>query len=364
MPFFAKSGHRMPMPATPDLRALADRLRSLDPAGLHVVTLPDFFLDHFVPLPRWRETLPKWEGVHGRGGGNVPTPGQHFAPGGNAANTALGLARLGVRTHLVARTSAFGKAYLDHTLGRHGVDLRHVRSDGNLSVTTALEFHEDRPANVMLSDPGSVAQFGPESLDANDWTLFDAADLVLIANWSQNRLGTALVETVARAARKANTLVMLDTGDPSARAADIPELLSRLVPLPELDVFALNENELRLLAGRALRAGEEEVATARDLHERSRAQNTTDLHTARMAATFSRRGEAVVPTFRVEPLRVTGAGDSWNAGNIVGHLAGLDAAERLLLANAVAALYISGKEGIAPTLGEVVRFLESEPATN
>lgn len=68
--------------------------------------------------------------------------------------------------------------------------------------------------------------------------------------------------------------------------------------------------------------------------------------------------EAVVPTFCVEPLRVTGAGDSWNSGNILGHLAGL------ALANAVAGLYISGKDGIAPTLAEVARFLESERRQN
>lgn len=347
-----------------DLRSLADKLRALDASSLHVVTLPDFFLDHFVPLPSWRDAMPSWHGVHGRGGGNVPTPGQHFQPGGNAANTALGLARLGVRTHLVTRTSAFGKAYLEHTLALHGVDTRHVRADGQLSVTTALEFHEDvRPANVMLSDPGSVAQFGPESLDANDWTLLEAADLVLVANWSQNNLGSALVEAVAKAARKGGALCMVDTGDPSARASDLPELMRRVVTLPELDIFALNENELRQLAGRVLAEGEAEVAAARELHK-ARPHGILDLHTARFAATFSADGDAVVPTFRVEPLRITGAGDSWNAGNIVGHLAQLDAAQRLMLANAVAALYISGKEGIAPTMADVIRFLESEPRLN
>lgn len=344
----------------PDLRALAARLRELDAGSLHVVTMPDFFLDHFVPLPTWRGVLPAWEGVHGRGGGNVPTPGQHFQPGGNAANTALALARLGVRTHLVARTSPFGRTVLEHTVARHGVDLRHVRADGELSVTTALEFQEGRPVNVMLSDAGSVAHFGPETLDANDWTLLEAADLVLVTNWSQNRLGTALVDAVAKAAHRAGTLSMVDVGDPSARAADLPELLSKVVAHPELDVLALNENELRQLTGRALAEGEAEVTAARELHAR-RAHGTLDLHTARFAASFGPAGEAVVPTFRVEPLRVTGAGDSWNAGNIVGHLARLGVADRLLLANAVAALYISGKEILAPTMGEVVRFLESEP---
>lgn len=349
--------------STVDLGAFADRLREVRPEEYHVVTLPDFFLDHFVKVPAWRETLPRWEAVHGRGGGNVPTPGQHFQPGGNAANTAFGLARLGVRTHLVARTDAFGKAYLEQTLARHAidVDLRHVKADGHLSVTTAIEFQDERPSNLMLSDPGSLANFGPEEMDANDWTLVEGADLVLIANWSQNRRGTALVEAVARAARKSGTWTMADTGDPSARAADLPELKAKVLGLAELDVYALNENELRQLVGRAVSAGDDERAAARELH-RQRQGGTLDLHTARFAATYGPQGEAWVPTFRVEPLRVTGAGDSWNAGNVLGHLAGLAPAERLLLANAVAGLYVSGKEGLAPTLADVVRFVESQPA--
>ena len=344
----------------PDLSDLARRLREIDASSLHVVTLPDFFLDHFVRLPPWERTVPRWRETHARGGGNVPTPHQHFQPGGNAANTALALARLGARTHLVCRTSAFGKAYLEQTLGRAGVDMRHVKADGHLSVTTALEFQEERPANVMLSDPGSLAEFGPEALDANDWTLLEAADLVLVANWCQNARGTDLVEAVARACRKSGTTSMLDSGDPSARAGGFGELRDRLVPLPELDVYALNENELRLLTGKALREGEEEVAAARSL-QASRAHGSLDLHTARFAATFTPQGEAVVPTFRVTPVRVTGAGDSWNAGNVLGHLAGLPPEERLLLANAVAGLYVSGPEGLAPTLEDVARFLETDP---
>lgn len=346
-----------------ELRALASRLRAVEPARFHVVTLPDFFLDHFVKVGRWSDVSPQWAAVHARGGGNVPTPGQHFQPGGNAANTALALARLGVRVHLVARTSQFGQVYIENTLGRMGVDTRYVRGDGHLAVTTAIEFQEDRPANLMLSDPGSVAQYGPEELDANDWTLLDAADLVLVANWSQNRRGTSLVEAVARKAK----LSMLDTGDPSVRGADQPaavrELTTRVLPLPELGVYALNENELRQLVGRDLRGERDERAAAKELHAR-RPEGVLDLHTARFAATYGPSGEAVAPTFRVEPLRVTGAGDAWNAGDILGHLAGLAPQERLALANAVAGLYVSGKEGVAPTLADVVAFLDSGPRLN
>jgi len=345
-----------------DLGALADALRDMAPARHHVVTLPDFFLDHVVRVPPWSQSVPRWDDVHRRGGGNVPTPGQLFQPGGNAANTALALARLGVRVHFVTRTSPFGLAYMEQTLGRAGVDLRHTKADGQLAVTTALEFQEERPANVMLSDPGSVAQYGPEELTANDWTLLEAADLVLLANWSQNRRGTALVEAVAAKARRA----MLDTADPSVRGGDaVAEIRGRLLPLATLGIHAMNENELRQVAGLPMLApGADEIAAARELAQLRPAGTTLDLHTARLAATFGTMGEAVVPTFRVEPLRVTGAGDAWNAGDVLGHLAGLTPAQRLALANAVAGLYVSGKEATAPTLEEVVSFLDGRPKLN
>lgn len=349
--------------ATPDLAAFAERLRRVRPGDYHVVTLPDFYLDHFVKVGPWRETVAAWSGVHDRGGGNVPTPAQHLQPGGNAANAALALARLGVRTHLVTRTSDFGKAWLDATLARHGVDLKHAKGGGRLSITTAIEFEGERPANLMLSDPGSVAEYGPEALDANDWTLVEAADLVLVANWSQNRRGTALVDAVARAARKAGTLTMVDAADPSHRRQDLPELKEKVLGLAELDVFALNENELRLLAGRALAEGDEERRAARALHA-LRPEGVLDLHTARFAATWGAWGEAWVPTFRVRPRRVTGAGDAWNAGDVLGHLAGLPPEDRLLLANAVAALSIAedAPDALPPTLADVLRFVESGPS--
>jgi sugar/nucleoside kinase (ribokinase family) len=54
---------------------------------------------------------------------------------------------------------------------------------------------------------------------------------------------------------------------------------------------------------------------------------------------------------------VTGAGDSWNAGNIVGELSGLPHIERLLLANATAAYYIQDEAGKHATRQNIVDFL-------
>ncbi|HVL49453.1 MAG TPA: carbohydrate kinase family protein [Candidatus Thermoplasmatota archaeon] len=344
-----------------DLPALARKLREADPGRLHVVALPDFFVDHFVTLPRHADIMPEIGRVHGQGGGNLPGFPQRLSTGGNAANTALALARLGVKSHLITRTSPFGATVLSETLGRAGVDLARVKPTGDLAVTTALEFDVPGAArrNVMLNWPGSVATFGVDDLDQNDWTLIEASDLVLVANWTLTREGgTELAQEVFRVARKAGTRTAIDTGDPSPRAAEIPTLVGDLLRSKDVDVLGVNENELRHFTG-AVEAGVDEArAFAGTL------SGTLDYHTSSVTASFGRAGEAVVPTFDVHCRRVTGAGDAWNAGNLTGHLLGLAPAERLVLANAVAGLYVSGMSGDHPTLEEVARFLESGPRTS
>lgn len=337
--------------------ALAERLRSIEAGSFHVVALPDFFLDHFIALPAIDRVLPELSRVHAQAGGNLPGHAQRMAPGGNAANSALALARLGVKSHLITKTSPFGALYLRETLGRAGVDLARVKPTGDLAMTAALEFETDAgtPRNVMLNWPGSAASFTPDDLDGNDWTLIEASDLVLVANWTLNRHGgTALAREVFRVARKSGTLTAFDTGDPSSRPNDIAEAVDRLVRSKDLDFVGVNENELRHYAGRD--AGVDEArAFSRTLSA------TLDYHTASVTASFGTKGEAVVPTFDVPCLRVTGAGDAWNAGNLLGHLAALEPGERLTLANAVAALYISSPTAEHPTLADVVRFLASSP---
>lgn len=331
----------------------ADALADARLADLHVATLPDFFLDHFVAAPPWDEATRLMQAVHARGGGNVPGWPQRMHPGGNATNTALALARLGVRAHLVARTSAFGLGFLRDTVGAQGVDLKHVRADGELAITTAIEYGATR-TNVMLSWPGSVAEMRIEHLDDNHLTLLEGSDAVLVANWTANLLGTAFVEAVLKASSRGSALVYLDTGDPSARLAEVPDLKRRVFGSPDLDVLAINENELRLYSG---------VADVEEGAARLRAEvaGTLDLHTAARSFSWSKAGRGEAPSLAVAPRRMTGAGDAWNAGNLVGHVLGLAPDERLAVANAVAGLYVSGEDGLPPRLPDVLDALRGGP---
>ena len=66
-----------------------------------------------------------------------------------------------------------------------------------------------------------------------------------------------------------------------------------------------------------------------------------------------------IPTFNVEPIRLTGAGDAWNSGDILAELLHLPDAQRLMLANAVAAYYISHPAGAHASREKLAEFLQS-----
>ena len=83
------------------------------------------------------------------------------------------------------------------------------------------------------------------------------------------------------------------------------------------------------------------------------------VHNANYSQTFLGEFKTVkVPSFNIKPLRLTGAGDSWNSGYIYGELIGLVEEEKLFLANAVAGYYISSKDASHPTVKEIIQFIK------
>ena len=82
-----------------------------------------------------------------------------------------------------------------------------------------------------------------------------------------------------------------------------------------------------------------------------------DLHTTAFSASLSKGREVIMPTFKIQTLRATGAGDAWNAGNIFADANGLSDGCRLVLANAVSACYLSDANGKHPTLGKLSKFV-------
>lgn len=342
----------------PDAAGLADALADAADRvpGLRATVMPDVNLDHLVPLPSLESFQADVQAVHARGGGNRVAAGHRIRVGGNAANLAHALARLGVTTSLVARCDRLGEALLRQTFEGLPVDLDALERSDRTASTVALEFPG---ANVMLSDPGPHGDVRPEDLSEAAWRHVEEADAVAVTNWSQTRHGTQLLEAVLPRAKRAGAVTFLDTGDPSARRGDAGALLSSPA-LKSLDAWGMNGVEAAFfgdLAGALPGAEPETCARAlRDGHGFD-----VDLHTGAQAVRLTEAGAVRVPSFTVPVLHCTGAGDAWNAGDLLGRLLGLEPEQGLALAHAVAALTVSSETGRPPDLATVLSFLRAPP---
>lgn len=331
-----------------------------------VVLMPDFFLDHFVTYKGSLKALfAGLSQIACQGGGNIPNTSQGIFRGGNAANTASALGNLDIRPHLLLRTSPLGLSILKLFVGEK-VDLSHVKTDGEMAFTVALEFdYHGKRVNVMMGDAGSVGNFGFDSLNDGDLSLIKKADVVCVFNWNLNRRGTELAGKVFEFVKKEGRgITFFDSGDPTPRKDEIGGLVENVLMRKLVDVFSLNENESvwyasyfeRKVLNERKKFGAMKLAMECSRILRDELKTRIDLHTSNYTATFNDK-ETIVPTFSVPVIRVTGAGDAWNAADIYGNVLGLDAEQRLFFANAVAAYYISNPRGEHATKADAINIL-------
>ena len=342
-----------------------------EPREIKAVVMPDFFLDRFVNLTcKPSQFSSMIETTAERKGGSIDGIVQTDFRGGNAINTAIALASLGVEVAPLVCTNKFGLEQLRFHLRQRNVTLSYVKQKPRASLTTALEFkNENGKANIMLRDVGSLASFGPDDLTTDDFRLIQEADYVCLFNWAGTKThGTKLAATVFNGVKsKGKGKTYFDTADPTPNIEGVPELIEKVLKTTHVDILSLNENEVITFAGcfernhlaknRKTNLSDFALESARILVKHFPAR--IDLHTTDFSATVNRKKEVVVPAFNIKPLRATGAGDAWNAGNIFADANTLSDECRLLFANAVSACYLSDKEGLHPTRKRLIRFFKN-----
>jgi len=347
-------------------------LKRVKPRTFRVVVMPDFFIDRLITYPgeveQFSHTIAE---IAGRLGGNIHDVKQTELRGGNAANTAAALATLGAKVFPIIKTGQLGLHLLKFHLEPLGVDLSHVKADGETALTTALELnYQEEKVNVMMGDLGSLPNFGPKDLLEEDFQLLRGADYVCVFNWaSLRRWGTKLAEDVFNYVKnngKAKTYY--DTGDPSPNKNHIPKLMKKVLLKKNLDIFGVNENEAFIYASQLnpeVKSLQKKLAH-HDLAKKcaqilaKHISARVDLHTSAFAGSFTKDNEVIVPAFHVSALRSTGAGDAWNAGNIFGDALGLPDSCRLTLANAVAVYYVSSPTAEHPAMRKLIEFCSKQ----
>jgi hypothetical protein len=219
----------------------------------------------------------------------------------------------------------------------------------------------------MLSDVGDVADFDLRKLNDGDILALQRSDCIALVNWSANMRGNSLAERVFSVNGRDARLNFLDP-------ADISGAENRIRPLKKfidgglIDVISLNENETRILT---------RVLSVRKLPRRYRAEDVlrasanlynvfqaaVDIHTPTGSASTHDGQQAWSPAPGFVGGFVTGAGDVWDAGDIIGHLLRFNVDDRLRFANASAYLYLSSGRFRPPNLREIMRFLAKRSKT-
>ena len=287
----------------------------------------------------------------------LPAPGETLlgegfatSPGGKGANQAVAAARLGGRSRLIGRIGAdtFGQA-LRKNLTAEGVDCRDLIETDGAPTGVAIIIVDARGENSIVVAGGANLLVTPDDVFGRD-EAFAQADVVVL----QLELALPTVRAAVDLAKRHGCKIVLDPAPASGR---LPEALF------EVDVISPNVTEAEILTGS--RTGEERADKniALDLIARGAAAAVLKLG-PRGAMVVTAEGQmARIPTYAVEVVDTTAAGDAFTAALAMGVAEGRDAIEAAKFANAAGALACTkfGAQSAMPTLGEVRILMEDQP---
>lgn len=270
--------------------------------------------------------------------------GEH--PGGSAANTAVGLSRLGIPATLLCCIGGDDRGQR----GMEALEREGVATSGILTSPTGLESAyvvgvvDERGERQLYTYAGASDEIRPEHLTPEH--------LEGITHVHICTLGPEFVERALTLAGNAGHRIMLSL-DPGTLglASGRGDRLRAL--LPQVDLLFVNSVELNLLAG---------VANPEALA--SRVDDLPPRVAVKLGAEgcmLFRRGAPTVsaPAFAVDTVDTTGAGDAFAVGYLAGWIWGLSDQDLAVLSNAVAALSTRAygcRDGL-PSLSQVRAFL-------
>jgi fructokinase len=282
------------------------------------------------------------------------------APGGAPANVAVAVARLGHKSAFLGQVGddPFGH-YLAGVLSAEGVDVRGLRF--STEARTMLAFVSlaagGERSFVFYRHPSADMLIRPEDVAVevmNDKRIFHFGSISLISEPNRS--------AVLYAAQYARQHGLLISYDPNLRMSLWPDAQSAragmMTGLNFAHVVKVSDDELEFLTG------------GHDVSQlwREEMQIIVVTHGADGATVYTRIGSHHVPSYKVDPVDTTGAGDGFVAGMLVGILEHPDTyltkmPEILCLANAVGALTTTQKGAIPalPTRKVVDAFATCPP---
>ena len=279
-------------------------------------------IDHVYRLPHFPTA-----------GETLSTSAYAVGLGGKGANQAIAAAKAGAAVHFVGAVGEDGE-WAREALRKYGVGVDRVL----ISIAAnghAIIFVEPSGENRIVIHGGANQSFSNEDIE-------DALNSAQSGDWWLAQNETNLVaESMAMARRRGLRTAYAAAPFSAEAAAEV---------LPHVDALFVNEGEDQALSAHLADAPEPPL-------------KVTTL--GARGAIISKRGEPqiTVPSYKVEPVDTTGAGDTFTGAFLASLDTGLDLAEAGRIASAAAALCVTraGAADSSPTRAEIEAFLSETP---
>ena len=284
----------------------------------------------------------------------IPQPGEtiigkgfHTAPGGKGANQAVAAAHLGAQVSIIGRVGddAFANSLLEN-LASAGVDHKFVTRDQENATGVALIVVDDNGENSIVVASGANMHLTPADVESAEEAIA-AADVLLL----QLEVPLETVTRAAELARAHQVTVVLNPAPARALPTELLSLVDFLIP---------NETETALLSGMPVASQVEIEAAAKSLR---------DLGVGNVILTLGERGalltgafqSEVYPSFKVNPVDTTAAGDAFLGGFAVALGEGKSLSDAIRFGNAAGALATTrlGAQPSLPTRAEVEKLIRN-----
>ncbi|MCL6444433.1 MAG: carbohydrate kinase family protein [Alicyclobacillus sp.] len=271
------------------------------------------------------------------------------ASAGQAGNLALALSHLGLTPTVVANVGddPFGRQIVDD-LKRVGVDISSVEvvPGGATGITVGMVRTDGERA--FVSDFASMDQYD-EDLVHRHWDRIEAADIVcMVGIFCLPSLSLEAITLILQRARALGKTTVLDTGwDPAGWPSGTVQGVRNI--LPYVSFFLPNLDEACVITEKST-----EEAAADDLL--AYGADTVVVKCGKRGSYARTRDKTCrVPSVPTVVFDTVGAGDTFNAGFVVGLSEGWPLEQCLQFGNAAASIYVSREKNRWASCTEVIK---------
>jgi ribokinase len=279
-------------------------------------------------------------------GENILAHSFQMGAGGKGANAAVAIAKLGAQPLLVGRVGQdhFGQVELE-AVRSYGVRTEAVGIDPQRHTGIAIIMVDDNHENTILVTIGANAGLTEEAAQAAlapHWGELDA----LLVNFE---IPEAVVRSVVQGARARKLPVIVDAGPPRNYG---PQTWGQAT------VLSPNMLEASTLVGYAVENEADALRAARELLQQGPQAIVLKMG-KRGAMLVTAQEHLLIPSFAVEAVDTTGAGDAFTAALVIGVAEERPWSETLRRANAAGAIAVTrfGAMAAMPSQDELESFL-------